>query len=491
MPAMSQYRPLSRSRARRRRGHAHAFRHAEGAAPAVRPPDGAARRRRARRAPARAHRGGRRPRRRARHQDAAGAARHRGAGRVRRAARAARHRRRGRASALTVFADDLDAEDDILVLPGDAPLLRAETLARLATEHRAAGRRRDDPHRARRRPDRATAGSCATRTAGSTRIVEQADATAEELEIDEVNTSIYCFRRGLLAPALRRLEPRERAGRVLPHRRRSRCCAQAGHNVIARRGRGPGRGVSVNDRAQLADAEAELRRRINARWMRDGRHDGRSRRAPTSTPRSSSSPTCGCSRARSSRAAPSSAPARSIGPDCHLVDTVVGERCAIVASTVARECRDRRRLRRRPVRVAAARHPPRRRRAGRHVRRDQELRDRRGHQGAAPLLRRRRRDRRRRQHRRRARSPPTTTASDKHRTKIGDGRAHRRRTRSLVAPVEVGDGAVHRRGRGRDPRRAAGRAGQGRARRDRRGLGREARGCRRPTTGDDRGGGRS
>ena len=39
------------------------------------------------------------------------------------------------------------------------------------------------------------------------RIVEQADATAEERPIDEINTSIYCFRRSLLAPALRRLSP--------------------------------------------------------------------------------------------------------------------------------------------------------------------------------------------------------------------------------------------------------------------------------------------
>ena len=39
--------------------------------------------------------------------------------------------------ALTSSAfDDLDAEDDILVLPGDHPLLRAETIAMLATEHR-------------------------------------------------------------------------------------------------------------------------------------------------------------------------------------------------------------------------------------------------------------------------------------------------------------------------------------------------------------------
>src|SRR5688572_26107569 len=35
--------------------------------------------------------------------------------------------------ALTLF-DDLDAEDDILVLPSDAPLVRAETIAKLATQ---------------------------------------------------------------------------------------------------------------------------------------------------------------------------------------------------------------------------------------------------------------------------------------------------------------------------------------------------------------------
>ena len=39
------------------------------------------------------------------------------------------------------------------------------------------------------------------------RIVEQADATPDELEIDEINTGIYCFRRSLLAPALRLVHP--------------------------------------------------------------------------------------------------------------------------------------------------------------------------------------------------------------------------------------------------------------------------------------------
>jgi bifunctional UDP-N-acetylglucosamine pyrophosphorylase/glucosamine-1-phosphate N-acetyltransferase len=44
------------------------------------------------------------------------------------------------------------------------------------------------------------------------RVVEHGDATEQELVIDEVNTSIYCFRRDLLAPALRRLSPENSQG---------------------------------------------------------------------------------------------------------------------------------------------------------------------------------------------------------------------------------------------------------------------------------------
>ena len=105
------------------------------------------------------------------------------------------------------------------------------------------------------------------------RIVEQSDGTPEELEIDEVNPSIYCFRRDLLAPALRRLSPENAQGEyyltdvvggAAPDR------AQGARG----RGRRRHRRVGVNDRAQLAEAEAVLRHRINTRWMRAGvRHD--------------------------------------------------------------------------------------------------------------------------------------------------------------------------------------------------------------------------
>ena len=44
------------------------------------------------------------------------------------------------------------------------------------------------------------------------RVVEHEDATDEEREVLEVNTSIYCFKRSVLAPALRRLTPSNAQG---------------------------------------------------------------------------------------------------------------------------------------------------------------------------------------------------------------------------------------------------------------------------------------
>src|SRR5437763_1754108 len=113
--------------------------------------------------------------------------------------------------ALTAGVFDLDAEDDLLVVPGDAPLLRAESLATLARAHREAGAAATvltailDPPTGYGRVVRDENG-------GVDHIVEDADATPDELEISEINTSIYCFRRGLLAPALRRLSPENAQG---------------------------------------------------------------------------------------------------------------------------------------------------------------------------------------------------------------------------------------------------------------------------------------
>ena len=170
--------------------------------------------------------------------------------------------------ALTAGAfDDLDAEDDLLVVPGDTPLLRPETLAALATEHRvseaAATLLTTRPR------DVAGLGRVLRDSHGRVdRIVEETDASEEEREVDEVNTSIYCFRRNLLAPALRRLSPENAQGEYYLTDA-IEVLRRAGHLVHAMEA-DPAEVLGVNDRTQLAEAEAELRSRINARWMREG-----------------------------------------------------------------------------------------------------------------------------------------------------------------------------------------------------------------------------
>ena len=161
--------------------------------------------------------------------------------------------------ALTAFVGDPDAEDDLFIVAWATPRsCGPRPSPTLATEHRLADAaaslitaRVGDP----------TGYGRIVRDADGRveRIVEQADATPEELAIDEVNPSIYCFRRGLLAPALRRLSPENAQGEyyltdVVGVLR------QAGHLVARRRGRrSRWKPMGVNDRAQLAAAEAELR----------------------------------------------------------------------------------------------------------------------------------------------------------------------------------------------------------------------------------------
>jgi bifunctional UDP-N-acetylglucosamine pyrophosphorylase / glucosamine-1-phosphate N-acetyltransferase len=169
--------------------------------------------------------------------------------------------------ALTAFDDD-DEHADVLVLAGDMPLVRSETLARLVELHRdtdaavtVLGVRLPDPtgygRLVRGKDDRVV------------RIVEQRDATAEEQEIDEINTSIYCFKRSLLSPALRRVTPDNAQGEyyltdVIA------VLSEAGHRVESLIADDPGEMLGVNDRAQLAAAEAELRRRTNLAWLDRG-----------------------------------------------------------------------------------------------------------------------------------------------------------------------------------------------------------------------------
>ena len=168
---------------------------------------------------------------------------------------------------LVGLPDDADDDGDVLVLPGDTPLLRQSTILGLVERHRTSGAAAtvltaevDDP---------TGYGRVVRDAAGVRRIVEHRDADPAELAIAEVNTSIYCFRRSLLAPALRRVEPDNAQGEyyltdVIGVLRTT------GHSVVAVPAADPATTLGVNDRVQLAEAEARMRARVNAAWMRAG-----------------------------------------------------------------------------------------------------------------------------------------------------------------------------------------------------------------------------
>ena len=167
----------------------------------------------------------------------------------------------------SAFGDE--AEDgDVIVAPADAPLLRAETVASLVQRHRDTDAACtlltatvDDPAglaRVVRAPDGAVR-----------RVVSDAEADPTESELTEVHTSVYCFRRSLLAPALRRLSPDGLAGEY--HLRDVvEVLHEAGYCVEAVVAEDALETSGVNDRAQLARAEAELRRRTTAHWLAAG-----------------------------------------------------------------------------------------------------------------------------------------------------------------------------------------------------------------------------
>jgi len=175
------------------------------------------------------------------------------------------------AVALTGFpvfdAADYD-EGDVIVLPGDTPLVRPATLAALVDGHRASEGAATLLTARLEQPD-GYSRVVRDKDGRVARIVDQDVATEDERRIDEVATTVYCFRHGVLAPALRRLSPDNSLGEyyltdtvAVLH--------DAGYAVTTVVVTDPAEAVEVNDRAQLAAAEAELRARINERWMRRG-----------------------------------------------------------------------------------------------------------------------------------------------------------------------------------------------------------------------------
>ena len=176
---------------------------------------------------------------------------------------------RGTGDALASARDALEGVGgDLLVLSGDTPTLSPELLQALLDAHRDQGAAATVLTF--RPPDPREYGRIIRGADGAVRaIVEAADASPEELAVDEVNSSIYVFDADRMWPALEQLDSANRQGELyLTDAVRN--LVENGERVAAYVAPDPTEAEGVNTRAELAEAAAALRNRINEEHMLAG-----------------------------------------------------------------------------------------------------------------------------------------------------------------------------------------------------------------------------
>lgn len=176
---------------------------------------------------------------------------------------------RGTGDALRVAVAALPADtDEVLVLSGDVPRVAASLLEDLLEQRRL-------DHAALAIVSVATydptgLGRVVRNDAGAVeRIVEERDATDEERELVEINAGLYAIDAAWLRERIGALTPSPTTGELYLTELLALARAD-GRLVAALDAEDDGRLAGINDRAQLAQAEWDLRTEINERWMRDG-----------------------------------------------------------------------------------------------------------------------------------------------------------------------------------------------------------------------------
>ncbi|HUK30085.1 MAG TPA: bifunctional UDP-N-acetylglucosamine diphosphorylase/glucosamine-1-phosphate N-acetyltransferase GlmU [Candidatus Acidoferrum sp.] len=175
---------------------------------------------------------------------------------------------RGTGHALLAAKRAIGGAKHVLVLPGDAPLVRAETLKALMRAHIESGAAATlltavlgDPTGYGRvvRRDEKRVGA----------IVEQSQLVGDQAEINEVNSSIYCFDLAKLWPAMGRLKPNN-AHHELYLTDAVRLLADGGETVLAQIAPDASEILGCNTRAELAEADRTLRQRAADSLMAAG-----------------------------------------------------------------------------------------------------------------------------------------------------------------------------------------------------------------------------
>jgi bifunctional UDP-N-acetylglucosamine pyrophosphorylase/glucosamine-1-phosphate N-acetyltransferase len=160
-----------------------------------------------------------------------------------------------------------DARGTVVLLSGDVPLLRPETLSALVEKHHASGAAATVVTA--RVPDPTGYGRIVREGGTISAIVEHKDATDDQRRIDEINSGIYAFDLAPLFDALRAIGSSNAQGEyylpdlVTIYRAR-------GRTVETVTAEDPAEILGVNSRKELADVGTILRARRNDALMESG-----------------------------------------------------------------------------------------------------------------------------------------------------------------------------------------------------------------------------
>jgi len=154
--------------------------------------------------------------------------------------------------------------DDILIIPGDMPLIRKESIAHLIDMFKPSGAqmgiltaRLDNPF---------GYGRIVRNENGFvTSIVEEIDASDEIKAIDEVNTSVYIVNRDFLVNAVSRIDNNNAKGEYY-----LTDIVKMAKGVIGAQTQEADEANGINSRDQLAYAALVMQQRINLRHMQEG-----------------------------------------------------------------------------------------------------------------------------------------------------------------------------------------------------------------------------
>lgn len=171
----------------------------------------------------------------------------------------------GTGHALLQARDSLDGVEDLTVMTADSPLVRPESLELVAAEHRETNASLtlltamvDDP---------GDLGRVVRNGNGVSAIVEHGSADPETLAIREVNSGVYRMRASWVWPALEAVAPSGSGEVLLTDLVAS--AVESGGRVAAVVGEAS-EVLGVNNRVQLAEAEAVMRQRLREGWMLRG-----------------------------------------------------------------------------------------------------------------------------------------------------------------------------------------------------------------------------